>query len=366
MERIIIDENQRGILFKNGRYVKVLSPGKYFSFGGRRIVISDLEDHIDTDGFTIRTLLSDPAAAKLIEVMEVGDGELGIHFRDGRFAGIYRPGSYAFWNIGAEHSFRVVDATTPDVPSDLPESMFQSILPGFFTRLEVPQHKVGLLFFDQKYNRTLEPGVYYFWKNGVRVECVNVDTRLTRMEVAAQEMLTLDKVSVRVNFVFNYKITDCVKIITEIDDYGRQLYVAAQLAIREFVSGYRLDELLDSKEKMAESVLESLKASADKLYVEISDAGVKDIILPGEIREIMNTVLVAEKRAQASVIARREEVASTRSLLNTAKLMEENATLYKLKELEYIERICENVGSINVGGGDILAQLTAILAGKKE
>jgi len=96
--------------------------------------------------------------------------------------------------------------------------------------------------------------------------------------------------------------------------------------------------------------------------VEIKDAGVKDIILPGEIREIMNTVLVAEKRAQANVITRREEVASTRSLLNTAKLMEENQTLYKLKEMEYIERICENVGNINLNSnGDILTQFAALL-----
>ena len=76
----------------------------------------------------------------------------------------------------------------------------------------------------------------------------------------------------------------------------------------------------------------------------------------------MNTVLVAEKRAQASVIARREEVASTRSLLNTAKLMEENQTLYRLKELEYVERICANVGNISLNGnGDLLAQLGKLL-----
>ena len=100
--------------------------------------------------------------------------------------------------------------------------------------------------------------------------------------------------------------------------------------------------------------------------MEIKDAGVKDIILPGEIREIMNTVLVAEKRAQANVISRREEVASTRSLLNTAKLMEENQTLYKLKELEYVERICENIGSITLAGsGDLLSQLVGVLGAKK-
>ena len=94
------------------------------------------------------------------------------------------------------------------------------------------------------------------------------------------------------------------------------------------------------------------------------DAGIRDIILPGEIREIMNSVLIAEKRAQANVITRREEVASTRSLLNTAKLMDENRTLYKLKELEYLERICENVGNISVNGNaDLLSQLNTIMRG---
>ena len=91
-------------------------------------------------------------------------------------------------------------------------------------------------------------------------------------------------------------------------------------------------------------------------------AGIKDIILPREIREIMNSVLVAEKTAQANVISRREEVASTRSLLNTARMMDENKTLFRLKELEYIERICENVGSIQLNGSaDLLTQLTSLL-----
>ena len=86
-----------------------------------------------------------------------------------------------------------------------------------------------------------------------------------------------------------------------------------------------------------------------------------DVILPGEVRDIMNTVLIAEKRAQANVITRREEVASTRSLLNTAKMMEENPTLYKLKELEYAERICENVGNINLNGGDVISGVLGLL-----
>lgn len=95
--------------------------------------------------------------------------------------------------------------------------------------------------------------------------------------------------------------------------------------------------------------------------MEFISAGIKDIILPGEIKDIMNSVLVAEKTAQANVISRREEVASTRSLLNTAKLMDENKTLYKLKELEYLERICDRVGEISINGSAGLLEQLGVL-----
>ena len=72
--------------------------------------------------------------------------------------------------------------------------------------------------------------------------------------------------------------------------------------------------------------------------IKILGAGIRDIILPGDVKEIMNQVLIAEKKAQANVIMRREETASTRSLLNTAKLMDENTMLYRLKEMEFIEK----------------------------
>jgi regulator of protease activity HflC (stomatin/prohibitin superfamily) len=182
------------------------------------------------------------------------------------------------------------------------------------------------------------------------------------MNITGQEILTADKVSLRINLVVNYRVTDYERIFTDIDNYVEHIHVAAQLALREYVGRYKLDEILERKEEMSNFIFGKLKAKEGDFFVEIKEAGVKDIILPGEIRDIMNTVLVAEKRAQANVITRREEVASTRSLLNTAKLMDENKTLYKLKELEFVERICENVGNITLNGnGDIISQLTGIL-----
>jgi regulator of protease activity HflC (stomatin/prohibitin superfamily) len=187
-----------------------------------------------------------------------------------------------------------------------------------------------------------------------------VDLRVQELDVNGQEILTADKVSLRVNFVASYRVTDAVKIVGEVKNYKERIYTVTQLALREYIGRFRFDELLDQKENIASSVLERLRAKSDEYCVEFIDAGLKDVVLPGEIRDIMNTVLIAEKNAQANVVARREEVASTRSLLNTAKLLDENATLYRLKELEYLEKICDKVGNISVGGGSLLAELQKI------
>lgn len=364
MKKVIINENQRGLLFKNGKYVKMLEAGKYFSYGGKEIEVLNLDQPIISDKCTLDIILSDKMVANNVSVIEVADEELALHFVNGKFASVLRHGKYAFWSLIDKHEYKIVDISTPEVSADVPEYIFTKIPSIYYTKVEVLEYQKARLYFNQKFIKILDAGTYYFWKNGVKIDVGFVDTRLTQMDITGQEILTQDKVSLRINFVCNYRVTDYVKILTEIDDFAEQMHVAAQLALREYVGKYKLDEILENKTQMSEFVFAKLKEKEKELFVEITDAGVKDIILPGEIREIMNTVLVAEKRAQANVITRREEVASTRSLLNTAKLMDENQTLYKLKELEYVERICENVGNINLNGNtDVLSQLTGILRG---
>ena len=363
MKKVIISENQRGLLFKNGRYVKLLSPGKYYTFGARVIEVLSLTEPVSSFRCNVETLINDKNTHDKLAVVDVEDQMLALHYVNGRFSSVLRQGKHAFWSIADKHEFRLVDTSDPIVDESIPEYIFSTISPQLYAKVEVAEHQKARLYVNKKLKRVLDAGTYYFWKTPVKVEVGYVDTRLTRMDVTGQEMLTADKVTVRINFVCNYRVTDYVKIVSEIDNFNEQMHVAAQLALREYVGKYKLDELLESKERMSEFVFDKLKSKEDELFVKFTDAGVKDIIIPGEVRDIMNTVLVAEKKAQANVITRREEVASTRSLLNTAKLMDENKTLYKLKELEYVERICENVGNINLSGnGNILSQLAGILA----
>lgn len=369
MKKIIINENQKGFLFKNGKYIRLLGPGKYHCFGGREIEISEPDQPISCQKCALETLLADKAVAERVCVVDVGDQELALHYVNDKFASLHRHGKYAFWSDVDKHEFKIVDISTPEVDSRIPEYIFSKIPQIYYTKIEVTDYQKARLYFDNKFERILDAGTYYFWKTSVKVSADLVDTRLTQMFITGQELLTADKVALRVSFVCNYRVTDYVRILSEIDDFREQIHTTAQLALREYVGKYKLDEILENKDQMSEFVFDRLKSKEKELFVEIADAGVKDIILPGEIREIMNTVLVAEKRAQANVITRREEVASTRSLLNTAKLMDENRTLYKLKELEFVERICENVGNISLSsGGDILTQLTKVLSanGEKE
>lgn len=237
----------------------------------------------------------------------------------------------------------------------------------YVTRFEVSEKQKGLLFFNKKFIKTLDAGTYFYLKGAVKVEVETAEICLIQQDIAGQEILTADKVSLRINCTCTYRITDILKAKTQTSDYRDQLHTAIQLAPRDFVGERKLDDILGAKGEMSAYLSEKVKIKGRELFLEVEETAVKDIILPGEIREIMNTVLVAEKRAQANVITRREEVASTRSLLNTARLMDENETLYKLKELEYVERICERVGNINLnGGGDMLTQLTEVLSKKNK
>lgn len=365
MKKVIINENQRGFLFKNGKFVRLLGAGKYHVFGGRRIVLASLSLPLFFPECSLETLLADAEISKLTVVLEVPDRKLALHFVNGKFSNVLQRGKFAFWSVSDRHEFRLVDISTPEVSADVPSYIFPLLPSELYIKAEVAEYQKGRLFFNRKLVRVLDAGTYYFWKTDVRVDVCSVDTRLTRMDIAGQEIMTRDKVGLRINFVCNYRVTDYVKILTEIDDYAEQIRLAAQLALRDYVGMQTIDEILANKDGVSRYVFNALKAREKDFFVEITDAGVKDIILPGDIREIMNTVLIAEKRAQANVITRREEVASTRSLLNTAKLMDENKTLYRLKELEHLEHICENVGSLTLNGsGDVLSQLVGMLSAK--
>ena len=123
-----------------------------------------------------------------------------------------------------------------------------------------------------------------------------------------------------------------------------------------------LDELLGDKATLDAEIFAFVRGKLEGLGVEVLGVGVKDVILPGEMREILNAVVQAEKQAQANVIRRREEANATRSLLNTAKLLEESPVLLRLKELEALEKVTEKNAKLTlfVGHDGVIKDLVTL------
>lgn len=368
MKKIVLNENQKGLLFQNGVLKRILGAGKYTLFGGKNVEAVSVNQEISPAGCQLQKLLDCPDAKDHVSEVFVKNGEVCLHYVDGCFEECLTAGKHAFWNEWGVHEFKIVSTEEPKI-TDIPATIIKQLGSGFVTEIFVPDQSKAVICYDGMPVENVGSGRYYYWNGAVKVTAPMYSMRIQNLLINGQEILTKDKVGVRVNFSVDWKIVDYVKVFENYPNITQSLYTAARLALRDFLGGKTMDELLSERESIGNEVLEELKKRAADMYLEIVSAGIVDVILPGEISAIMNSVLAAEKRAQANVITRREEVASTRSLLNTAKLMDENATLRRLKELEYIERICEKVGEITVDArSSILSQLTQIVGdsdGKK-
>ena len=366
MKKVKINAYQVGLVFKNEEYQKVLLAGAYWFWKNEQVIIYDITKQFVAP-IELNILLQDKVLADILQVVEVKDNEIALKYENGLLNAVLPKGRYVFWKSVMQHEFIHADISKVDIPATINRAMLaKAPLDGWVRMNEVQSFEKAVLFVDGKFVKVLEPGAYYWWKNNISIQVGKVDTRQQQLEVNGQEILTKDKAALRINAWAQYKVVDIEKALLQNKEYDKQLYVAFQLALREYIAGFSFDELLEKKETIAPYILKAIADKALALGVEVIGFGIRDIILPGDVKEIMNQVLIAEKKAQANIIMRREETASTRSLLNTAKLMEENSMLFKLKEMEYVEKIADKISSISVSGnGVLIEQLKQIFVPQK-
>jgi hypothetical protein len=367
MKKVKINAYQIALVFKNGVYKKMLSEGKYWLGFNETAVIYDVTRQFNAP-VELNILLQDAALADALQVIEVSDTEIVLFYENGLLKQVLTAGRYAFWkSVINKYEFIKADTSKIDITENISRATLQNKIVAPYVRAYTVEHyEKALLFIDGKYAQVLPAGIYYWWKNSITIVVGKADARMQQIEINGQEILTKDKAALRINGYAQYIVADIEKALLQNKDYERQLYVAFQLALREYIGGLAFDELLEKKETIVPFILEAVKNTAEELGVNVNGFGIRDIILPGDVKDIMNKVLVAEKNAQANSIMRREETASTRSLLNTAKLMEDNTMLWKLKEMEYVEKIADKIGEITVtGNGALLEQLKQIFVAQK-
>ncbi len=362
--RTTVAPNERALRIRDRAVVEVLGPGVYwrlplvgrdsFDVHDASVARSDVA-HLEV----LAETRPDLVAEHFIEV-DLGAGEAALVYENDKLSGIQAPGSRVFYwkpivdvrieRVDIFDNLRVREDIARVIGRDSALARSAGVLEALLG-VEVGDRQVGLLYDGGVLLEELQPGYHLFWKFGRKLSAKILHTRWIVRDLAGQEILTRDRVSLRINLSATYRIIDAVRVKQNVQNLGDFIYRELQLALRRAVGTRTLDELLTNKSVLDECISEDVVARLDEVGVELGSIGVKDIILPGDMKSILNEVVLAEKTAQANNIRRREETAATRSLMNTAKLMADNPLLVRLKELEALEKVTQNIDRLTVYGG---------------
>jgi regulator of protease activity HflC (stomatin/prohibitin superfamily) len=170
----------------------------------------------------------------------------------------------------------------------------------------------GLWYEDGVLTKVLEAGRYVIprpldlgFTRRPKVEVVLVDIRERDLTIKGQEILTADKVALRVSIIVQFRVTDPRAALHAVANYEERLYSDVQLAARRSLASTTLEEILTNRNRLSEDILRDVKEAASSYGVAIVRADVKDLIFPGNLQEIMNRVLAAERMSQAQMVEAR-------------------------------------------------------------
>ncbi len=353
--RMLVPINTRMLVLSRGRIDQILGPGEHW------IDVTDTQ----TEAFDLGSpRFVSPLAAPLLRdrpdlaethftEVRTGPDEVAVVIRDGMTFDLVPPGELRlFWTEAGPWQVERFDmAEQGMLDPALARRLERARLDTQVGVTRVGEGHVALLFTDGVLARVLPPGTHWFWMFGRKHEVRPVDMRWQTKDVTGQEILTRDRVTLRVNLTAVFRVTDAVTAVTSVRDHQEALHRALQLAFRKTLGALTLDRLLAEKGMVDAEAAAAVRAEMAGIGVEVGEIALKDVILPGEMRDILNGVVAAQKEAEANVIRRREETNATRSLLNTAKVMADNPVMLRLKELEALESIATKVDQLTVHNG---------------
>jgi len=353
-KRFKIRSYEMGLLFRDGEFRGLVSAGTRWVvdlLNKVRVDIVSQRDpwlvHEKLDLIVKSGVLKDRAV-----VLDLKDHERALVWIENRFSHILPAGLFAYWTGLKQVRVEIIDARQVRFEHDQFKMIVRSPQAQRLLDISsVQRDHVGVLFVDGRYVDTLAPGEYAFWKGPADARLVEIDQRETMLDIAGQEIMTSDKVTLRLNAVVTYRVADPRRAVSAVDDVRQALYREAQLALRGIIGTRDLDQFLSDKDAVAKELEEIVRQRVSAFGLEVVSAGIRDVILPGDMKDLMNKVTEAKKAAEANLIARREETAAMRSQVNTAKLLEGNPTLMRLRELEVLEKVASS-SKLNVVLGE--------------
>ncbi|MDF1745807.1 MAG: slipin family protein [Gimesia sp.] len=333
---------EKGLQFRNDEFQGLLNAGTHWSFDPfsqeQVDVISMREPLLIHEKLDL--IVKSGALKEDAIVLDLKDHERALVWIENRFSQILPAGLYAYWTGQKDVRVEIVDTREVRFEHiDLKVIARSNMAQRYLDVCTVERDHVGVLFIDGRYVETLVPGLYAFWLGQSDALVAEIDLRETMVDVSGQDIMTADKVTLRINAAVTYKVIDARKAVTLTDDVRQSLYRETQLVLRAVLGSRELDVFLTDKDALAKDIEDNVRRRASELGLEIASVGIRDVILPGEMKDLMNKVTEAKKAAEANLIARREETAAIRSQVNSAKLLQDNPVLMRMRELEVLEKI---------------------------
>ncbi len=359
--KIEILQNERAFLIEDGRPVKYLTPGVHTVWAAfkqlrvEKVSMANLLAELDE-----RRLALVPADD--LQVVTLEPHERAVIMRRGKPALWLGAGVHQVWTVD-----RLVDrdskAVTPLVKVQRYDTSGVEARPlqvdvaalakgRDYVEVTAPEGHVAVRYVDGQLDAVLPAGRHAAWNTMRTVTMAVIDLRERVLAVTGQEVMTKDRVTLRLNLSATFRVKDAKRLAMVARAPDDVVYLAMQLSLREAVTQRSLDELLAARDELTKVMTPLVRDRAEGVGLELIELGVKDVVLPGEMKDLLNKVIQAQKEAEANVILRREETAATRSMAQTAKVLAENPLLVRLKELEAYKELAAKVGQVHLVLGE--------------
>jgi regulator of protease activity HflC (stomatin/prohibitin superfamily) len=199
---------------------------------------------------------------------------------------------------------------------------------------QINQYEKGIKFTFGKFTSVMEPG----WRLVLPViqGFQKVDVRVKAVDVPDQNAITRDNVSVKVNAVIYYKVSDAPKAIIEVEDFRYAISQYAQTTMRNIVGEVTLDELLSSRDKIADRIREIVDKETDAWGLKVNNVELKDVSLPAEMERTIGKQAEAEREKRAVIINSEGELAASENIAKAAQMLSAAPGALHLRTLQSI------------------------------
>jgi regulator of protease activity HflC (stomatin/prohibitin superfamily) len=199
----------------------------------------------------------------------------------------------------------------------------------------VREHERGIIYRKGHLVREVQAGRY--WLRPRIDELLVIDARRRQAVIAGQEVLTSDRVPIKVSLIAEFSVVDARKAVSEVDRYQDVLYANIQLALRQAIAERELEAALAERGEIGQAIVLSVQSAAANIGVVLHSVGVRDFMMAGGLRSAFADVIEARQKGLAALERARGESAAVRNLANAAQLMEKHPDIMQLRLLQAVE-----------------------------